>query len=347
MSEKYKRTNKQPSAHSFRSASGKIRFTLTNDYMFKIIFQKNDILSGFLCALLGLRQEEIRSLEVTNPILPGSNPTEKTFILDINISLNDSAIIDIELQVANLGNWPDRSLSYLGRSFSLLFRGKDYNSAKQALHIGILDFTLFPEYPEFYAAYRLMNVKNHQIYNDKFRLNVLELNQIHLATEEDRERGLDKWAELFKATTWEDIKMLAAYNTSFDSIAQELYIANADERIRQECEAREDFYFEQRRQQERIEEFKAEQRRQKERWEEKLRKAKTERRRQQEKLKEARAEQRRQCREITGLKRDNSAKDQVISSQGERIASQSETISSQAAEIARLREELAKMKSNG
>ena len=316
MSEKHKRTHNQPPAHSYRSASGRIRFTLTNDYMFKIIFQKNDILPGFLCALLGMRREEIRSLEVTNPILLGSSATEKTFILDINISLNDSTVIDIELQMTNLGNWPNRSLSYLSRSFSLLFRGKDYNSAKQALHISILDFTLFPGHPEFYAAYQLMNVKNHQVYNDKFQLNVLESNQIHLATDEDKARGLDKWAELFKATTWEEIKMLAAHNIAFDNIAQELYKANADERIRQECEAREEFYLEQRRQKEQIEEFKAEQRRQKER----IAEFKAERRRQQERM----AEQRQ---EIKDLEKTISSKD--------------ETISSLEADNARLRERLA------
>lgn len=279
MPQKNKRTL-QPPAHSYRSASGKIRFTLTNDYMFKIIFQKVDILSGLLCALLGIKPEEICSLEVTNPILTGSNAADKTFILDINITLNNSAFINIELQVANQGNWPDRSLSYLCRSFDRLYHGEDYSSTKQALHIGILDFTLFPGHPEFYAAYRLMNLKNHEIFNDKFQLNVLELNEIHLATEEDKKRGLDQWASLFKARTWREIKMLAAHDKNIDNVAQELYKANADDRIRRECEAREEFYFEQRRQQQKLD----------------------------------------------ALKRENSAKDQ--------------TISSQAAEIARLREKL-------
>lgn len=249
MPQTHKRTRQQPSAHSYRSATGKIRFTLTNDYMFKIIFQKTDILSGLLCALLDIPPKAIRSLEVTNPILTGSNVADKTFILDINITLNNSAFINIELQVANLGNWTDRSLSYLSRSFDQLYHGEDYSSTKQALHIGILDFTLFPEHPEFYASYRIMNTKTYQMYSDKFQLNVLELNQIHLATEEDKKRGLDQWAKLFKAQTWKEIIMLAAHDKSFDNIAQELYKANADDRIRRECEAREEFYFEQRRQQ--------------------------------------------------------------------------------------------------
>ena len=109
--------------------------------------------------------------------------------------------------------------------------------------------------------------------------------------------------------------MLAAHNVTFGNIAQELYKANTDERIRQECEAREEFYFQQRRQQERWEEKLAE-----------LEKVKTEQRRQQEKMKEAKAEQRKQKREITDLKKDILVKDQ--------------TISSLEAEVARLQKEL-------
>ena len=69
------------------------------------------------------------------------------------------------------------------------------------LHIGILDFNLFPENPKFYASYKLMDMENSYIYNDKFELRVLELKHINLATEADRESGLVRWASLFKATT--------------------------------------------------------------------------------------------------------------------------------------------------
>ena len=50
---------------------------------------------------------------------------------------------------------------------------------------------------------------NHQIYSSKLRLSVLDLTHIDLATEEDRSHHIDYWASLFKAKTWEEIKMLA------------------------------------------------------------------------------------------------------------------------------------------
>ena len=70
-----------------------------------------------------------------------------------------------------------------------------------AVRIGILDFTLFPEHPEFYATNKMMNVQKHYIYNDKFTLNVLDLNHTELATDEDKQWKLDYWARQFKAET--------------------------------------------------------------------------------------------------------------------------------------------------
>ncbi len=49
-----------------------------------------------------------------------------------------------------------------------------------------------------------MNVKSHKIFNDKFTLNVLSLEQIARATDEDKTWQLDIWAKLFAAKTWRE-----------------------------------------------------------------------------------------------------------------------------------------------
>jgi len=229
-------------ANSYHSATGKIRYKITNDYIFKIIFQNTEILSAFLCSLLHLSPTEIHTIQVNNPIKIGDRPDEKSFVLDLEITLNDNTVINIEMQVINPENWPERSLSYLCRTFDRLQKGENYRSAKKTLHIGILDFTLFPEYPEFFATYKLLNIKNQHLYSDKFQLNVLELNSTELATKEDKDYGLDHWAALFKADTWEELKMLAAKNEIFDTAAENLYKSLADLRVLKECEAREEYY---------------------------------------------------------------------------------------------------------
>lgn len=88
----------------------------------------------------------------------------------------------------------------------------------------------------------MMNEKTHRIYSDKFRLSVLDLNQIELATEEDKQYKIDYWARLFKSTTWEEIKMLAKSDEYLQEAAACVYELTQDEEIRQRCEAREDYY---------------------------------------------------------------------------------------------------------
>jgi regulator of replication initiation timing len=64
---------------------------------------------------------------------------------------------------------------------------------------------------------------------------------IDLATDEDKQFGIDRWARLFKSTTWEDIKMLAKNEPIFQDAAETLYNLNSDETIRAQCRAREDY----------------------------------------------------------------------------------------------------------
>ena len=118
----------------------------------------------------------------------------------------------------------ERSLSYLCRRFDQLSRGQAYINCKPAVHIGFLNYAPFPEYPEFYSTYKLLNIKNHNLYSDKFILHVVDLTHIELATDEDKAYGIVLWAKLFKSTTWEEIKMIAknTINPTTDSAAPSL-----------------------------------------------------------------------------------------------------------------------------
>ena len=103
------------------------------------------------------------------------------------------------------------------------------------------DFTLFADAPAFYSCNKLMDEKTYHVYSDKLALNVLDLNQIDLATEEDKLWKLDYWAHLFKASTWEDIRMITQTNHTLTNAAESLFQYNSDDIIRQRCRAREDY----------------------------------------------------------------------------------------------------------
>ena len=226
---------------SLEEATGAIAYNMTNNYMFRFVLQQNEkVLKGLICALLHLKPEQIKKIEILNPINLAGDVTGKEFILDINILLNDDTQVNLEMQNENEHNWTDRSLSYLCRTFDQLYHGQKYDEALPVIHIGFLDFTLFPEYPEFYAIYKMLNVKTYYTYSDKFILSVLDLNKTELATEEDKAYGIDYWARLFKAQTWEELKELIKGNEYLQEAADSIYKANADEIVRQQCRAREE-----------------------------------------------------------------------------------------------------------
>ena len=156
--------------------------------------------------------------------------------------LNDDTLINLEMQVANENNWQDRSLSYACRSFDQLYQGEEYTEAKPVTHIGFLNFAPFPETPEFNATFKLLNVKNHNVYSDKFVFNVIDLTQIKLATEEDKAYQIDYWARLFTATTWEDLKVIAEKNIYLENASQTMYELSSDEQVQLQCRARRDHY---------------------------------------------------------------------------------------------------------
>ncbi len=232
-----------PVGSMLQNAHGRVLYNMTNDYMFRAVLQSNNkVLRGLICSLLHLHEKDVHSVEITNPIILGESIHNKEIRLDINVHLNNRGIINLEMQISNRFNWPNRSLLYLSRSFDNLNHGDGYPEIKPAVHIGFLDYTLFDGQPEFYATYKMLNVKNHQIYNDNFVLSVIDLTRIDLATEEDKKYHIDDWARLFKAATWEEIKKMANQNEYLEAASKSIFLYNTDEQIKKMCRDRMEYY---------------------------------------------------------------------------------------------------------
>lgn len=157
--------------------------------------------------------------------------------------------VNLEMQVVNYHDWSERSLNYLCRLFNNLNKGNDYCATLPAIQIGILDFTPFPENPNFYSKNLMMDTETHHVYSSKFAIHVLDLKQINNASSEDKHWGLDNWAKLFKATTWEDVKMIAANNKYLTEAANTMHELYSDREMRRQKENREDFICRQKRDQ--------------------------------------------------------------------------------------------------
>ena len=218
-------------------------YGMRNDYMFHAVLQKNEeVLRNLLATLLEIDEAEIESCHIENPIELGKEIEGKECILDVKLTLNNDKVINIELQVYKQTHWINRSLLYWARTYDNLKSGQDYSMLLPAYHIGILDFTLFENHPKFMAQYQILDVEDGYLYSDKLCIKVLDLTQLEKAKQKpETNKKLLKWASIFKAETLEELEQLASGEEVFENMVVTMKKLSEDEKIRMQCEAREDY----------------------------------------------------------------------------------------------------------
>ena len=197
-------------------------YGMKNDYMFHAVLQKNEeVLRNLLATLLEMDEADIVSCHIENPIELGKEIEGKDCILDVKIKLNDARIINIELQVYKQTYWTNRSLLYWARAYDSIKSGQDYGMLFPTYHIGILDFTLFEEHPKFMAKYQILDVD--------------------AKDQSETDKKILKWAVIFNAETLEELEQLARGEEVFENMVVTMKKLSEDEKIRMQCEAREDY----------------------------------------------------------------------------------------------------------
>lgn len=197
-------------------------YGMKNDYMFHAVLQKNEeVLRNLLATLLEMDEADIVSCHIENLIELGKEIEGKDCILDVKIKLNDARIINIELQVYKQTYWTNRSLLYWARAYDSIKSGQDYGMLFPTYHIGILDFTLFEEHPKFMAKYQILDVD--------------------AKDQSETDKKILKWAGIFKAETLEELEQLARGEEVFENMVVTMKKLSEDEKIRMQCEAREDY----------------------------------------------------------------------------------------------------------
>ena len=90
----------------FMEASGPLKASLTNDYLFRALVQRNHrVLIALLCVLLHIGEDTIFSARVANPIILGDDPGEESVIPEIQITYRIRS-------KAYTGRFPERLLLY-------------------------------------------------------------------------------------------------------------------------------------------------------------------------------------------------------------------------------------------
>ena len=183
-----------------------LEYRFTNDVLFKWLFARHqDLLKRLVAGMLGVPLYSITEFVVTNPNIPPEAVGEKLCRLDISMIV-DGRRIGLEVQVANEGDYPERSLYYWAREYSTaLEAGGEYIDLPRTIIISILGFKLF-DCDEHYSEHMVLEVTRHTLLTDRLCLKYYELPKLPDVTDSTDELKL--WLALFNAKTEEDLKRI-------------------------------------------------------------------------------------------------------------------------------------------
>jgi len=121
----------------------KLKYTLSNDILCKMMFVKfPDLLKRLIAELLNINYNEIEQFRITNPEILPESMGDKFIKFDINMTINGQHV-DLEFQVKNEGDYPERSLYSWAREYSsALLEGENYSLLPRTIIISILYFKL-------------------------------------------------------------------------------------------------------------------------------------------------------------------------------------------------------------
>jgi len=184
----------------------KLQYTFKTDTLFKMLFVKHqDLLEKLVAQLLGISLSSIETFKVTNPEMPPESLEDKFCRLDINMTV-DGVLVNLEIQVKDEGDYPERMLYHWAREYSsALPSGGRYSDLPRAIIISIINFNLF-ECQRYHSEFEVLEVTRHEPLSDKMDLHFFELKK--LPTRLDTNDMLVMWLSLFRAETEEELEQI-------------------------------------------------------------------------------------------------------------------------------------------
>ena len=211
---------------------GKLQYTFKTDTLFKMLFVKHkDLLQNLIAALLGIPLENIEQFTIRNPDMLPEVLGDKFCRLDINMIVNGQRV-DLEIQVANEGDYPERVMLYWAREFSTaLSAGQSYSMLPRTFIISIIDFKLF-DCKEFHSFFQPLEVTRHTLLSDKMGFHFFELKKLPKDVKE--QDALLLWLSLFRAETEEDLEKIKGMGVpAMEQAISAYYSITASEEFRE------------------------------------------------------------------------------------------------------------------
>lgn len=206
------------------------------DFAFKELMRNDYVRKGFLSAVLNIKDTLIKSTILLNTNLPRVHDDEKQGILDVRLTMNDDTEIDIEIQLAYMKAWADRSTFYVSKMLvEQVGINRNYTNIKKCVGISLLDFNYIKETEKFHTIYHLREDNENIKYTDILEIHVVELPKL---PQKNDGTDLYDWIRFIKAKDKEEFEMLAKQSNYLTKAYETLEEISADKQKRMEYDAR-------------------------------------------------------------------------------------------------------------
>ena len=178
------------------------------DVVFKKVFcevENLSILKGFLADILDIPIDEITDVTFDDTEVPPDEIEEKFVRFDMSLTTN-KGLINVEIQLSNNGDFPERGLYYWAKRYSgQLKKGEGYDKIQPTISIYIVDFKMF-DTEDFYSYFTMADLEHKQILTNKCGMYFFELPKLDGNYDPGNKKKL--WMQFINAENKEELEML-------------------------------------------------------------------------------------------------------------------------------------------
>ena len=192
-----------------------IRVNPKTDLIFKKLFgveENKDLLISLINSVVS-EEDQVQDIILLNPYNPQHFKDDKLSILDIKAQGHNNKQFNIEIQIADHGDYDKRALYYWAKLYTeQLSSGEDYSRLNKAIGIHILNFTSILESESYHNIFHVKEKNTGISYFQDLELHTIELTKFSSNIDNDFHALLSKMKQT--------IDIWAAFLTKYDLLDQ-------------------------------------------------------------------------------------------------------------------------------
>ena len=213
------------------------------DIVFQSLFSKKNekITKAFAEAML---DEKVKKITINDDKeLFREKPEDKLGILDLELDINDTEKVDVEIQLVDRSNIQERLLFYFSKLYyNEVKKGDDYKKAKRVVMVAILDYDLdlTKEIKKMETKWKLReeNAKD-LVLTDKIEIDIIELSKVRAEYERNKQNKKAQWALFINDPNTREVKDIMKENEDIEEAVVTVHKMTEDEKMRRLADLRE------------------------------------------------------------------------------------------------------------